>query len=298
MSGHRLRREIVATVLANEVVNRAGTTFVFRMHEETGASPAEVVRAHLIAKRVFSVSDVWSEIETLDNRVSASAQTAAMLEMRKLVERASRWILRNRPAPLTIQSCIDDLRPGVGKIAIRLQAELAGSEEAAALERTGLPAELAARIAAGERLLGALDIVDVANRNRLAPNRVADVYFELGRRLELDWLLERIVDLPRDNRWQTLARAAMRDDLYGEQRLLADAVLGAAEPGDEPGAAVERWTAANAGPVARCRQVITDLMTGPSVDFSMLSVAMRELRRLGQSVPPGLDGHHLDAAAD
>src|SRR6266487_1473556 len=99
LARHPLRREIVADQLTNTLVNRAGTTFVFRLREETGAGGADIARAFVVARDVFDLHSLWEEIEGLDGRVSAETQLLMLLKVRVLHERATRWLLRNRPRP-------------------------------------------------------------------------------------------------------------------------------------------------------------------------------------------------------
>jgi glutamate dehydrogenase len=286
MSGHRLWREIISTHVANGMVNRGGTTFAFRLAEETGAHPAEVARAYLVARDVFDMRRVWDAIETLDYKVPAQTQAKILLESRKLVERASRWLLRNRPRPLDVASNISYFAPGVSVLAESLP-ELAASsarnvldKSSKALADAGVPRTLAKRVCAFDELFSALDIVEVANEVDDSAEEVAKVYFALGERLDLRWLRDQIVVLPRENRWQAMARAALRDDLYSQERALtADVMRGHS---NEPDAAsrIDAWLEHNATTVARCHQILEDLKASPAPDFAMLSVAMREIRDL------------------
>src|SRR5690606_32582756 len=75
MAAHRLRREIITTVLVNEVVNRGGITFVYRAVEETGLSAADVIRAYVVVREVYELDDLWAAVEALDNRIPTRAQT-------------------------------------------------------------------------------------------------------------------------------------------------------------------------------------------------------------------------------
>ena len=104
---HQLRPEIVATLMANEIVNREGTSFVFRLSEETGASVEDIARGYLAARDVYGMDEYWAEIEALDNLVSAAQQTSMLLEGRRLQERATRWLLRNAPRPLDITALVE-----------------------------------------------------------------------------------------------------------------------------------------------------------------------------------------------
>ena len=306
MGNHRLRREIISTVVANEVVNRAGVTFILRLGEELGMGSDALARGYLTARAIFDGPRLWQAIESLDNQVPVSIQVAMLLEVRKLVERAARWLLRSRPAPLAVSACVKELAAGVLEVAEHLP-ELLSAESfaeararAAGFEEAGVPGELALQVGSCEELYSALDIVAVANLQSLPVKVVAKVYFYLGQRLDLGWMRSRIVGLPRENRWQTLARTALRDDLYAEHRELTTIALqhshGAAF---EPSEIVVRWIEAHEVALTRCRQVFAELMSAASVDFSMLSVAMREIRTLGRQAPvsaatPGL----LPLAAD
>ena len=288
MSAHRLAREIVSTVVANEMVNRCGITFAFRLREETGADDADIARAYLVAREVYGMRGTWEAIEALDNAVGADVQTEMLLETRKLVERGARWLLRNRPRPLDIARDIAHFAGGATALRRQLRDLVAESSRAAidaAQDRlTGrdVPEDLSLAVASGDDLLAALDVVEVASSAGISVEEAASVYFALGESLDLHWLRDEVAALPRDNRWQALSRAALRDDLYAQlSALTLDALrLDAGEA--TPAGRVEAWLAQNRIPVARCRQILGDLAAAGRTDFTMLSVAMGEIRTLRQ----------------
>ena len=289
MDGHRLRRELVATYLTNSLVNRAGITFVFRLAEETGAGAADIARAYSVAREVFDLRDLWTAIEALDEVIDAGVQLAMLLEGRKLVERATRWLLRSRPRPLDIAAEIAAFRPGATLLAGSLPALLHGAD-AEALEhasreyaRAGVLPELARRVAAIGSLFSALDIVEVAAASGAELADVAGVYHRLGGRLDLHWLRDEITALPRDNRWQTLARAALRDELYAVHSALTREALEACPSGADPEACVEAWYTRSRPGVERALQVLVDIRMGGLSNLETLSVALREVRNLIQS---------------
>jgi glutamate dehydrogenase len=286
MERHRLRRELIATFVTNSMINRAGITFAFRLGEETAASAPEIARVYTVAREVFDMRSLWAAIEALDNAVPAEVQLTMLLEGRKLVERASRWLLHNRRQPLDISGTVPYFAPGAATLAHALPELLVASERetlersAARLESAGVPEELALRTAGLGPLLSALDIVDVAAATGLAVEEVGAAYFALGARLELAWLRDRIAALPREDRWQTLARAALREDLYAQHRqLTVDVLEGTPEDADVE-KRIALWTTGNEAPVERCRQALTDIkMSGPH-NLTTLSVALREIRNL------------------
>ena len=228
---HPLRREIIASRVVNDLVNRAGTTFAFRLADETGAGADDIARAYAVAREVFGLRGLWGEIEALDGRVPAETQIAMLLRARILLERATRWLLRNRRRPIDIAATVARYAPGAAALAEALPALLGPSElevaraKAAALAEVGVPPELAQRVAHLEALVPTFELVEIAAATELDVAAAAEVYFALGARLELHWLRDRIVDLPRETRWEAMARAALRDDVYSEQAGLTAEVL-------------------------------------------------------------------------
>jgi len=292
MAQHRLRREIIATGLANRMVNTAGISFAYRMGEELAVPAPDVVRAHTVARRVFEMRDLWHAVEQLDNVVPTTIQTTMLLEARRLVERSSRWLLTNRRHPLDIEATVNAFLPGTTAVMSGLPDLL--SPEAAAVVRdvaagyaaTGVPADLALRVAGYPVAYAALDVVEVAGTTGRPVDEVAPVYFALDSVLELGRLRQRIVALPRSDRWQTLARAALRDDLYATQAALAVQVLTTTEP-DEPAARIAVWVQRNAVAVTRATQVLADIVAGDMYDVATLSVALRQIRGLTQTSTTG-----------
>ena len=129
-------------------------------------------------------------------------------------------------------------------------------------------------------MLSVFDIVEVAELARRDAKAVMEIYFGLASRLELNWLRDRIIDLPRENRWETLARAALRDDLYAVHRSLTQEVLevGGRETGTE--AAIEAWMEQNGASVERCLGMLADIQASRAYDTTTLPVALREVRNL------------------
>jgi glutamate dehydrogenase len=301
MKEHRLRREITATHLANSMVNRCGTSFAFRLNEETGASWPEIARAYTAAREVFGLRDLWAQIEALDARVEAQTQIRMLLDARKLVERASRWLLRNRRPPLDIVATVSYFSERTAELSGRIP-ELLLDGDREALERAterlveaNVPPDLARRVATLRTMFSALDIVDVADATEESVETAAAIYFTLGDRLRLHWLRGHVEALPRDNRWRTLARAALRDDLYSLQAALTAEILRSV-PEDLPAQErIDAWVEDNREAVERVLQVLTDINASGTFDLATLSVALREIRNLTTS--SGASPAEIEASA-
>jgi glutamate dehydrogenase len=228
----------------------------------------------------------WSEVEQLDNRVRAQTQLEMLIEARRLVERSTRWLVRANPYQVSIAQTIRRFQPGAKMLSAALPDALEGSDReafdgrAAELETAGVPADLARRAAGMQSMLALFDIVEVAAASEREPEDVLRVYFRLGSRLELNWLRERIIELPRANRWQALARAALRDDLFNLYRELTRKVLEAAERDADSQAAIETWTERNAETLDRALGIVADIRASRIYDNTTLPVALREIRAL------------------
>jgi glutamate dehydrogenase len=292
MAGHRLRPEIVTTVLVNEVVNRGGTSFMFRALEETGATPADVIRAYVVVRDVYGLPDLWAQVEELDNKVPTEAQTAVYLELRRLLDRAVRWLIANRRTPIDVPGEIARFRPGVQDLLCRLDALFVGTERSALrehvsqIEDRGLPAALGSQITCVMYGFGLLDIVETAQSTGRSLDDVASVYFGISERFRVDALLSKISLLPREDRWQTLARMALRYDLYAALAALTAEVLQSTSDGASAEERIAEWERANATSIARTRAAIGDFEESQA-DLAALSVLLRQIRQLVRTSSAG-----------
>jgi glutamate dehydrogenase len=286
LDGHRLRREIIVNAIVNDMVDHQGTTFAYRLTEGTGAGAAEIARAYTVARDVFDIRGIWAAIEALDIVVPAGIQTVMLLEARTLVERAARWLLRQRRPPIDVAAEVERFSAGAESMATALPGLLASSDrerfrgQAEHMEEAGVPEGLAHRVAGLDPLFGSLDITEVSADEGVPVEEVAAVYYALGERLDLHWLRTQINSLPRDNRWQTLARAALRDDLYSQQRAITAQVLRVGDGAMGPTERIDAWLGHAEAAARRVFQVVADIKGGAAADLASLSVALRESHRL------------------
>ncbi|MBO4139502.1 NAD-glutamate dehydrogenase [Micromonospora tulbaghiae] len=285
MGRHRLRRDIVTTVLVNEAINRGGISFVFRVVEETAASAADVLRAYVVVREVFGLRDLWDAVEALDNKVSPELQTAVYLDTRRLLDRAVRWLVTNRRSPIDVPAEIARLRDGVARLLPDLEHRFWGTEREAiaahieSLVGRGLPRDLAEQATRLMYSFGLLDIVETAQATGRDVGEVASVYFVLSDRFRVDALLSKISLLPREDRWQTLARMALRYDLYAALAALTAEVLGSTSEDVPPVERVQEWEQANATSIHRAHRAMGEFDESRA-DLSALSVLLRQIRTL------------------
>ena len=289
---HRLRREIVATVLTNELVNRLGPTFPFRMQQELGAGLPAIAHAFTIVRKAFRMPELWSSIEALDNRVDSETQYRMQILVRGLVERATHWLLRARRPSESIAALVERYRDGLDELAAAMPACLADAQRETLDQRlrffcdAGVPEETALAVARVVPMSSALDIVEIARSLERPVDATASVYFEIGHRLDLTWLRDRIGDLRAGSHWHALAISELRSDLHHQQRHLAAEAVG--ESGDETAAAarVKAWERSRKATVAKYRGLIAEMRGSGDIDFAMLSLAVNEVHKLLRSERP------------
>ncbi|MBT5079834.1 MAG: NAD-glutamate dehydrogenase [Rhodospirillaceae bacterium] len=281
---HRLRPEIIATVLANSIVNRVGITFVHDVIEETGASVEAISRSYAAARDLFDMRHIWGETETLDNNVATALQTEIVLSTAGFLRRMTLWFLQNAEQPLRINSIVTAFGPGVASLSDQL-GKIVGSHESkriaagvAALVKQGVPEAMARRIEGLVSMTAACDIVQVAADCDRPVVEVGQVHFALGARLGLDRLCTAAEALEAEDYWQRQAITSIVDDLRGQQRALTSVVLRQAN-GAAGEKAVEKWCVANEPEIRRSDEMIAEFEAG-GIDIAKLALANRYMRRL------------------
>jgi glutamate dehydrogenase len=286
IASHPLRREIIATQVVNDLVNGAGMTFWPRLAGETGATPEELTRANFVAREIFGSLPLRDQVKTYDNVLDAGCQTRMRIEMRTLVERASRWLVSNRRPPLDSQGTVDYFREPVQRLMADLPSLLTGRElrtyegRKSRLVDEGVPDELASRVAVLHPAYQLLGIYEIAHRMELDPVDVTRLHFALGERLGLPELVARILALPREDRWQTMARAALRDDVYAVHGQLTAQVLRDTDASQNVPARIQEWEDADAIVVSRAAATLEEICADENADLARMSVGLRVVRGL------------------
>jgi glutamate dehydrogenase len=291
LRAHPLRREIVTTMLVNEMVDGAGMTYAFRLGEELSATATDAVRAYAVTTAVFDLPDLWSELR--GPAVPTAVADEVVLESRRLLDRATRWFLTNRPQPLAVGAEVARFAAVVRELRSGLTGFMRGRELAAVQDRArqlssaGLGAACALRSAAlmyGYGLLDVVELVELAERDRepREPAEVAALYYALSEHLGVDLALTSVSALERGDRWHALARLALRDDLYGSLRAITLDALREAAPGTGVEEAIEQWERANASRLVRARAALHEVGTSQRLDLATLSVVSRQLRGLAR----------------
>jgi glutamate dehydrogenase len=286
MENHRLRREIIATAVTNSMVNRMGATFLQRMQEDTGETPAQIAKAFSISREVLDARSFWSGIDALDLQVSETAQLAALTALWHLQRNMTRWLLNRPGGSLVIAKMVERylepmqaLREVLPSI-LPPESRAALQADLALWQKQGFPVGLARGLACLPYLTYGLDIVEVALERKLPVADVGLVYFTLSDALHSKWLMDSVEKLPVEGRWHAQARGVLRDELQAQQRSLVGIVLASAAPGTRPEALVRQWLARDDAALKYTLSMFGDMRNLRSMDFATLSVAVRRLAQI------------------
>ena len=291
---HQLRREIVTTMLINDMVDTAGITYAFRIAEDVGVRPIDAVRTYVATDAIFGIGHIWRRIRSADLPVALSDRLT--LDTCRLIDRAGRWLLNYRPQPLAVGAEINRFAAKVKALTPRMGEWLRGDDkaiveqEAADFTSQGAAQDLAYRVAAGLYRYSLLDIIDIADITEIETAEVADTYFALMDRLGTDGLLTAVSQLPRNDRWHSLARLAIRDDIYASLRSLCFDVLAVGEPDESGEEKIAEWEHTSASRVERASRTLDELRESGQKDLATLSVAARQIRRMTRTSGRGSSG--------
>ncbi len=283
MDGHRLKREIIATAVTNQTINRMGATFLLRMVEDTGRSVAEVAKAYTISRETLDARALCAQIDALDGQVPESVQIDALEVIWKLQRSFVRWLL-SRPGQIPAisaaveryQGPFNEIRKASGVLAESQRAGYQASVQA--WKDKGLAADLAQQLAELAYLEPAFDIIELAIAAKAKPVDVSRVHFRLGDALGLPWIFEQIDALEVNGRWHAIARGVLRDELAAHQRVLAGQAL--RMKGRDAGAQVTAWMERDDSNLRFTLAMLAELATQKTLDYPTVSVAVQRLGQL------------------
>ncbi len=290
IQNHRLRREIVATQVANSIINTMGITFINRMQQSTGSNAAAIARAFVIARDIFGMENYWQQIEQLDYQLDATLQQRMMMEFLRLLRRATRWLLRVEVHERPAREAVDYYGSRIQVLMKVHDTLLSGAmrkrweEGVREYTQQGVPEALARVIAGLRHMFSFLSIIQAAEQTGQPLERVAAMFFAVGDRLELNWFYQELNRLDVGNHWQSLARESVRDELSFQQRSLTVALLKMQHASGDLPARLDNWIGENQPLVDRWMGILGELQTGSNNDeLAMYMVAAQELAVLSQS---------------
>ncbi len=283
---HPLRKEIIATLITNSLVNRIGIEMYFLLKESTGMEGADIARAYTIVKDIYGLEDIWSQIEKEQPGVSYMTQIELFLEVRKLIERVVFWLLRHFNHTDQIAKVVKNFKPGIQTLFGCLPGVLSNSAnevyEAQYIYYTGrnVPESFVKTIAGLRAMVSACNIVEVSHDSKLKIKEVAKIYYEIGDHLQLDWLRDQLDKINTSSYWQKASIRTLMDDISSQQKRLTSDVLLHAKKATNSKNVIEVWTQTHIKQIVRYMGFIADMKSYEKLDFAMILVAIGKMKEI------------------
>jgi len=280
IAAHPLKREIVATVVTNSIINRTGINLIHALVEDSGMNYADVARAYITARDAFHLRALWEDIEALDGKVEASVQAELFRQVTLFVARTTQWFLRNGAQPLDVSKLIGGFKAGIQAYMACYESIISESinkayhEKIERLVAQQVPQALATSIARLEIMSSACDVVQVSNDNNRPLAEVGRLYFEIGAKLRLGWLRRQASRMNVTSHWDRLAVYSIIGSLFDEQRRLTSSVLATG--------ALEEWSKTHASDIERFGDFVADLKTGDTMTLPKLVIAAKKAQEVGK----------------
>jgi glutamate dehydrogenase len=287
LAKHSLHREIVATQLSNQIVNESGIAFVYNLQNETGATVAEILRAYIVASRIFDAPQLQRLIESFDHKISVKTQYELLGHIKRLTYLATRWFLRRKPLTSdNMEETINYFSKNVKALEELIPSLMGGFTKnyletlSIEFEKVGISHEIARRIAAARAMYTSLNIIEIATKYNFDLFKTTKIYFAVGEYFNLLWFRDRIANDAREGYWETLSRLTLRDELDILQKLITTSIMQQKQKSDDPIATIENWIAQHHRSMERWERILGMLHSSTSVDYVMFFIALRELSDL------------------
>ncbi|WP_312138700.1 NAD-glutamate dehydrogenase [Brevundimonas sp.] len=293
MKGHRLRRDIIATVLSNEIVNMAGATFPDRLRAAAECDTAAMVTAFETARQVFRLDQAWKDVSALDLKIPAEAQTALYREIALVLRRQTYWLARRAARTETTvgsmiaayQPAADALRAAGPDVLSRYEQDRYESR-VATFVGLGAPEALARDIAMLRPMVATADIGDLATEMGWSAPAMARLYHQVGAAFDFDRLRVAAGSIASGDHFDRLAVRRLIQDLMAEQQQLTRAVAASVNESvsiseADAEAAVDSWIGDRLPQVEALRASVDGIETsGAGWTFAKLTIANSGIREV------------------
>jgi glutamate dehydrogenase len=283
MQQHRLKRELIATKLANAMVNRGGLTLAFDLAEETGHGLGHVAASFVAARELFDFRKLWRLIDSYDYKIDAQVQTTALSDAAKMLRLHMADIMRYSADGAAPSAIVQKLKPGLDRTSSTvfelLRPEPKAQVEAykAHLQTQGTPQDVCTRLVELKALDGSIGVTDLAADLAVADHGLIESYTILGEQLGLDWAAGACEALLPADPWERLLLAGTAHDC---ERLRLDLIRRLTPANSDPVVAVQSWLSLNEAKVARARALVAEMRAQPPMTTAKLTHLTTQVRQL------------------
>jgi glutamate dehydrogenase len=285
---HPLRKEIIATILSNQIANNIGIGFGSRIREETGSTIEDIAKAYVVCVEVFDLYKTWRSLEKLDNVVHEKDRYDSFQAVSGLLERSISWLLRNQPSDFNVSHVIERYKTDTRILGKVISSAIMGKSRRNYLAtkrsfvKSRLPAALAQELVDKTTLASAFDIIEIKSKLFSDTGNVAKLFYLLSERLQLHWIRDAISKTIVRTHWNHLAILNLRNDLHANQHNLTELVLQIVDNKCHTNKAIAIWEERNVEALKRYDSILNEFSAMRTCDFPTISVAVSEVRRLVQ----------------
>lgn len=287
---HPLRREIISTQIANVLVERMGSSFVYRLSIEVGCPITDIIKAFITADTIFNGSELVKNLSVLDKANTCRFYMSALLRVQSALDAISRWFLSDEIRTIPLGKLIDKYRAPFQELLSQTEEILSPGEQNRYQETIrellihGVPRELSKSIGAVQYATVYLDIIKVAENARKEPIQIALLYAQLGSELQVGQLIESANNLTSDDKWDNLASKTLSIKLRVSIAKLCENIIAEFDSVDNE--IIERYFSSRKALLERYRAAINEITksTASISSLLILSNLLESLSRPSQEV--------------
>lgn len=283
---HSLCREMIATQISNEVINKMGPLFVYRLQTEAGAALPDIIRGYYVVTKIFEIEFLQTMIESLSYKIDLNVQYELLHFIKHFIVISTRWFLRGDRLRQDLHVIIEHFSMRVKEMWDIIPSLMAGTTKEYLLQlmrqfvAAGLSEQVARRVAVIRAMYNVLNIIEIDSQYNYGLEKTAAVYFEVGTRFNLVWFRDQLAMGNIEGFWDILIRFSLRDELDVIQKSLTLLIFQQNKAEQEADQLLDDWTNMNPHLVDRWKKILEKLYEGASIDFSRFFVALKELSNL------------------
>ena len=282
IKNHPLRHEIIRTVINNKLVNQIGGPVISSIKKEIGGHSCDIARAHAVVAEVFDLDNLWGQVAKLDRSIDINIKVEMLSDLVRIMRRGITWFVRNIKAPINISETIEIYSKQTSELTDIISKLLVGTTKTRFFSRidhftsAGADKKLARSVATLEVLVSAFDIIFLAKQMNKKNEDIANLYFECGDLLSIDWLRQSCEAQIDQSFWNRLSVQSLKDDFYDKQRRLIKAILLSSNSnGSVP--KLKTWIKNNASDAHIFVSFIEDIKLQEALNLNMIILANKKL---------------------
>jgi len=274
---HQLKKEIITTIVSNNIVDHTGIDFIHLTQDYTGFQACDIARSYSVVWEIFDLGSIWSEVDSLkDNLIKIEL----FADVRIFLNRVIFWLLRNKSQPMDVASSIEYFQDGIRVLFAKSESLFVGTTKDYHKEKLDyyisnkVTPALASRIGRLASLYSIMDVVEVSKKSGFGVVDVGKIYFMMGDKLYYNWLKTKVDCLPQQGYWDRMLVKSLQGDIYDQQRHVTLKVL--ESPGINLKEKLACWEKNCSKEIVMFMNFIQSIQSLQTIDSGKLVVAIKQ----------------------